>query len=500
MDFDHVAPLRNDVIRLAHTLQVSRPGGSSALLTVQLELLFGTTGELDGQLGSHHDISPRDILLLTTLLSSSCSLPGATGTDGLGKLELVRAGEIYTCLMSQVAAGQRIGMTVQHLGKGKDMMDMDEEDDSGVRTLRELCFHHLTVFRAFLYLTVKIAHVVRCAYKRDVKSCFVSPTYCPARSESPGGNSSGLHTEQSYCCSAVLRCVVAGIMEQSGTSGALASSERVEARSYAYRLRGGCGLTVYLLKFRTIRVMRSPLRICSLPVGASVFSQYFGLGIPRDNPSTLKISHTNAVARDALDAQVARAAGELSVDSLVHLFNVIGEGIEDPGLPVDQCKSLIHFSTILHLKPAAVRSVDLGSIWSLLCKILSGTTDHDNASSFAMFHCIVSIAGSLVRLRRDIVIHTLPHLAFVLHRPLLITRRMRSQPGAEQRHVLLAYIDSMNDPLCILTPEIRRELEPGLFSLCEMLGEHNREALMVSALDSGGMTLMKSFWREYEKQ
>ncbi|KIO00909.1 hypothetical protein M404DRAFT_744712 [Pisolithus tinctorius Marx 270] len=83
-------------------------------------------------------------------------------------------------------------------------------------------------------------------------------------------------------------------------------------------------------------------------------------------------------------------------------------------------------------RPAAVRSVDLGSIWSLLCKILSGTTDHDNASSFAMFHCIVSIAGSLVRLRRDIVIHTLPHLAFVLHRPLLITRRMRSQPGAEQ--------------------------------------------------------------------
>ncbi|KAI6141681.1 hypothetical protein BKA82DRAFT_4201189 [Pisolithus tinctorius] len=58
----------------------------------------------------------------------------------------------------------------------------------------------------------------------------------------------------------------------------------------------------------------------------------------------------------------------------------------------------------------------------------------------------------------------------------------------------------MNDPLCLLTPEIRRELEHGLFSLCEMLSEHNRDALMVSALDSGGMTLMKSFWREYEKQ
>ncbi|KAI5990056.1 hypothetical protein F5J12DRAFT_929918 [Pisolithus orientalis] len=39
-------------------------------------------------------------------------------------------------------------------------------------------------------------------------------------------------------------------------------------------------------------------------------------------------------------------------------------------------------------------------------------------------------------------------------------------------HVFLAYIDSMNDSLCILTPKIRRELEPGQFSLCEMLNSH----------------------------
>ncbi|KAI6006234.1 hypothetical protein F5J12DRAFT_112746 [Pisolithus orientalis] len=34
---------------------------------------------------------------------------------------------------------------------------------------------------------------------------------------------------------------------------------------------------------------------------------------------------------------------------------------------------------------AAVRSVDLGSIWSLLCKMVSGTTHHDDVSSFAIF-------------------------------------------------------------------------------------------------------------------
>ncbi|KAI6098742.1 Urb2/Npa2 family-domain-containing protein, partial [Pisolithus thermaeus] len=205
-------------------------------------------------------------------------------------------------------------------------------------------------------------------------------------------------------------------------------------------------------------------------------------------------------------------------------------------------------------RPAAVRSVDLGSIWSLLSKILSGTTNHDTTTSFATFHCIISVADSLVRLRRDVVIHNLPHLAFVLHRLLLITKRGRPQLGAKQSklvagtlpswvspsqplgvaeirafsrlltaltiktvpptyttqqhtsvatemqkaeslakpfakhvgHVLPAYIDCMNDPLCVLTPEMRQELEPGLFSLCEMLGEYNRDALMVSSLDSGG--------------
>ncbi|KAI5996450.1 hypothetical protein F5J12DRAFT_725784, partial [Pisolithus orientalis] len=68
-------------------------------------------------------------------------------------------------------------------------------------------------------------------------------------------------------------------------------------------------------------------------------------------------------------------------------------------------------------------------------------------------------------------------------------------------HVLLACIDSMNDDsMCILTPEIRWELEPGLSSLCEMLGEYNRDALIVSVLDSGGKTFMKLLWREYEEQ
>ena len=67
-------------------------------------------------------------------------------------------------------------------------------------------------------------------------------------------------------------------------------------------------------------------------------------------------------------------------------------------------------------------------------------------------------------------------------------------------HVLMAYIDAMNDPLCLMSPDLRRELQPGLFSLCEMLGEHSRDALVASTLDSGGKAVMKVLWKEYEKQ
>ncbi|KAI6095269.1 hypothetical protein F5141DRAFT_725424 [Pisolithus sp. B1] len=171
-------------------------------------------------------------------------------------------------------------------------------------------------------------------------------------------------------------------------------------------------------------------------------------------------------------------------------------------------------------RPAAVRSVDLGSIWSLLSKILSGTANHDTATSFATFHCIISVADSGAK-QSKLVAGTLPSwvcpsqplgvaeirafsrlltaLTVKTVPPTYTTQRHTSVAAETQKaeslakpfakhvgHVLLAYIDCMNDPLCVLTPDMRRELEPGLFSLCEMLGEYNRDALMVSSLDSGG--------------
>ena len=67
-------------------------------------------------------------------------------------------------------------------------------------------------------------------------------------------------------------------------------------------------------------------------------------------------------------------------------------------------------------------------------------------------------------------------------------------------YVLLAYIETLNHPLCVLPLGVRRELEPGLFALCDIMSEHSRDAIMVSALDAGGKATLKGLWREYEKQ
>lgn len=58
----------------------------------------------------------------------------------------------------------------------------------------------------------------------------------------------------------------------------------------------------------------------------------------------------------------------------------------------------------------------------------------------------------------------------------------------------------MNDPLCVLTSDIRKELRPGLFALCDMLNDHSRDAMMMSVLDSNGKSTLKALWKDYEKQ
>ena len=67
-------------------------------------------------------------------------------------------------------------------------------------------------------------------------------------------------------------------------------------------------------------------------------------------------------------------------------------------------------------------------------------------------------------------------------------------------YVLQAYIEAMNDPLCVMPIDVRKALQPGVFVLCEMVSEHSRDALMISALDAGGKALLKALWKDYDKQ
>ncbi|KAK2462096.1 hypothetical protein APHAL10511_006559 [Amanita phalloides] len=212
-------------------------------------------------------------------------------------------------------------------------------------------------------------------------------------------------------------------------------------------------------------------------------------------------------------------------------------------------------------RPEALRSSDLSGIWQLLSEFLASSRLHDQETHTTIFHRIVTIIGALVRLRRDLITWTLPHLGMTLRQLILCMRGCRPMLGAKQTamvmdsqprwinakqtlgideakalsrlletlgtktvirthvhgerqkaeslvkpfskhaiYVIKAYIECMDDPLWVLSGEVRKELQPGLFVLCGMVSEHGRDAVMVSGLEGGGKTVMKTLWKEYEKQ
>lgn len=201
----------------------------------------------------------------------------------------------------------------------------------------------------------------------------------------------------------------------------------------------------------------------------------------------------------------------------------------------------------------------MGCIWTLLSRVLSGSRIHDDETTVSVFHKSVTSIGALIRLRRDILTPTLPHLAAILQQLMRSMRRARLHIGVKQTmlvtntlpryvnsknplgpeeakllarllemlaskttirsnvdapkaeslakpfskhapYVLKAYIEAMNDPLCIIPSNLRKELQSGLYALCSIMKDHNRDAMMVSALDAGGKATMKILWKEYEKQ
>ncbi|PCH33433.1 hypothetical protein WOLCODRAFT_147530 [Wolfiporia cocos MD-104 SS10] len=230
-------------------------------------------------------------------------------------------------------------------------------------------------------------------------------------------------------------------------------------------------------------------------------------------------------------------------------------------IPVLRNEALSFMNRYFNDRPAAIRSSDMSNIWSILGQLLADSSEHDDVTYSSVFLDIVAIVSALVRLRRDLVFNTLPHLGMILRQLIRSLRGLRPQLAVKQTrlvmntlprwvsassplgaaeskalarlmtilttktivrahgqsetqkpeslvrpfskhapYVLTAYIDAMIEPLCVVSTQVRRELEPGLFALCEMLGEHDRDAMMVSALDASGKAAMKALWKEYDKQ
>ncbi|THH28128.1 hypothetical protein EUX98_g6060 [Antrodiella citrinella] len=314
-------------------------------------------------------------------------------------------------------------------------------------------------------------------------------------------------------------------------------------------------------------------------------------------------------AKDALDEALSKASKSLQVEDFDGMLDAVADGLKDEILPAEALLTLIHLSSLLlhnspegtlkvvqkHTaqcltvfvnrsvfvnstsltlkalelvsryfsdRPSAIRSTDVASAWSFIGHCLAGSPTHSEKTSTAIFQEVISVIGTVVRLRRDLVLPTLPLLGFGLHKLILILRTLSPNLGATQSkmvsdtlprwvnatdpvtaeeskslarllttittktivrthtssntetqkadslarpfskhadHVLSAYLAALNDPLCHVSSAIRKELEPGLFALCEVMGEQNRDALMV-ALDSGEKSVMKGLWRAYEKQ
>lgn len=117
----------------------------------------------------------------------------------------------------------------------------------------------------------------------------------------------------------------------------------------------------------------------------------------------------------------------------------------------------------------------------------------------------LSCARALARLLTSLTVKTVPRL----HHSSDASAKKKANSKAESLatplakhapYVLLAYVRLLTELDGVITSLVRHELEPGIGALCSMIGERDRDALMVSAgLDGGGKGVFKMVWAEWEK-
>lgn len=106
-------------------------------------------------------------------------------------------------------------------------------------------------------------------------------------------------------------------------------------------------------------------------------------------------------------------------------------------------------------------------------------------------------ARSLARLLSSLTAKTIPRL-----NTRTAAVKAESLAGPLSKHapyVLLAYTRLLTDLNTVVSPSIRRELEPGVFAVCEIVGEKDRDSVMLAGgLDGGGKGILKMVWNAWE--
>ncbi|KZT61085.1 hypothetical protein CALCODRAFT_59409 [Calocera cornea HHB12733] len=203
--------------------------------------------------------------------------------------------------------------------------------------------------------------------------------------------------------------------------------------------------------------------------------------------------------------------------------------------------------------------VSIGHMWSIVATALKPAPQHTSKPD--LFFAITTLITTLVRSRRALIVNSLPLLAEAIVGLLLTLRTSRPHLGSSQsriitsthpswvaveaplgkkhaeelarlmsvitvktpeqgyqrttqskleslakpfsRHapyVLQAYINMITDPFGEVASETRRSLQPGVFALCSMVGDEDRDALMASLPRSTSKALFRALWQEYDKQ
>ncbi|WFD19545.1 hypothetical protein MCAP1_001777 [Malassezia caprae] len=80
------------------------------------------------------------------------------------------------------------------------------------------------------------------------------------------------------------------------------------------------------------------------------------------------------------------------------------------------------------------------------------------------------------------------------------TESLRKPLSKYAVYMLLAYVRSITMPHTTIAAALRTELQPGLFVLCDVCGEHERDAALKHALDASGQVVFQALWADWERQ